>query len=410
MVRPNRLLPSGFRATGARPAGRGELLSPDQGANKWVRAGKHSGAAGRGGRRRRQVVPMSDTPVSERYGTGASRASSSGPAGADPKGPVIAVVIPCYRETAHILDVVAAIGGEVERIFVVDDACPDHTGNFVRENCTDSRVEVIVHPRNTGVGGATLTGYSHALAADAGIIVKLDGDGQMDPALIPDLVAPIEEGRADYAKGNRFHDPDGLIRMPTARIFGNLVLSFAAKLSSGYWNIFDPTNGFTAIHARVAERLPFDKISKGFFFESDMLFRLGLMRAAAADIPMRARYGDEESTLKIRSVVLEFAAKHWLNAAKRILYSYFLRDFNIASIHLILGKPLFLFGLIFGAVQWRASIASGTPATAGTVILAALPIILGSQMLIAFVDYDTRNLPRQALHPRLKKRPPTPPA
>jgi glycosyltransferase involved in cell wall biosynthesis len=350
----------------------------------------------------------SDNTASDHAGDRTHAAVSSGAAGVT--GPVIAVVIPCYRETAHILDVVAAIGNEVSRIFVVDDACPEHTGEFVRRNCGDSRVEVIVHSQNQGVGGATLTGYGRALAADAEIIVKLDGDGQMDPALIADLVAPIVEGRADYAKGNRFHDPDGIIRMPTVRIFGNLVLSFAANLSSGSWNIFDPTNGFTAIQARVAERLPFEKISKGFFFESDMLFRLGLMRAKATDVPMRASYGDEKSSLKIRSVVLEFTAKHWLNAVKRIVYTYFLRDFNVASIHLALGKVLFLFGLIFGAVQWRSSVVTGIPATAGTVVLAALPIILGSQMLVAFIDYDTRNTPRQPLHPRLRKRSHTRPA
>lgn len=346
---------------------------------------------------------MTDTLASSNTASDNIGAGTPAAVSAAATGPVIAVVIPCYRETAHILDVVAAIGGEVSRIFVVDDACPDHTGEFVRQNCGDSRVEVIVHSQNEGVGGATLTGYDRALAAEAEIIVKLDGDGQMDPALIADLVSPIAEGRADYAKGNRFHDPDGIIPMPTARIFGNLVLSFAAKLSSGYWNIFDPTNGYTAIHARIAERLPFEKISKGFFFESDMLFRLGLMRAKATDVPMRARYGIEKSTLKIRSVVLEFAAKHGLNAVKRMVYTYFLRDFNVASIHLALGNVLFLFGFIFGAVQWRSSIATDTPATAGTVLLAALPIILGSQMLIAFIDYDTRNTPRQPLHPRLKK-------
>ncbi len=315
--------------------------------------------------------------------------------------PSVAVVIPCYREVDHVADVISGIGQEVARIIVVDDACPDHTGDHVRAQCTDPRVEVIVHERNLGVGGATLTGYRRALEAGADIVVKLDGDGQMDPALIAALIAPIAEGDADYAKGNRFHQLDHITQMPALRIAGNLVLSFACKMSSGYWNIFDPTNGYTAIHAKVARRLPFEKISQGYFFESDMLFRLNLLGAVVADIPMPARYGDERSGLKIGRAVFEFTAKHWINTVKRILYSYFLRDFNVASVELVLGTLLFLFGVLFGALKWYESSTSGVVTTAGTVFIAALPIILGSQMLIAFLDFDTRNIPGTPIHRRL---------
>ncbi len=315
--------------------------------------------------------------------------------------PVLAAVVPCYREVDHVLAVLDAIGPEVGHIFVVDDACPDGTGRYVRDHCKDGRVSVLTHERNVGVGGATLTGYRKAIEAGADIIVKLDGDGQMDPRLIPALISPIARGEADYAKGNRFHDLDGLKGMPASRIFGNLVLSFLSKMSSGYWNLFDPTNGFTAIHAKVAGRLPMEHISEGYFFESDILFRLNLLGAVVADVPMEARYGAEKSGLKIHRVILEFAAKHWLNAVKRVFYSYLLRDFGAASVELLLGKVLVLFGVVFGALEWYESTTSGVPATAGTVILAALPIILGTQFLIAFLNFDTRNVPKRPLHPRL---------
>ena len=313
----------------------------------------------------------------------------------------VAVVVPCYREADNILDVLAGIGADVRHIFVVDDACPEGTSALVRESCTDKRVRVVTHDRNRGVGGATMTGYERAIEAGADIIVKLDGDGQMDPALIPQLIEPIVKGEADYVKGNRFHDLQGLGQMPVLRIAGNLLLSFASKVSSGYWNVFDPTNGFTAIHANVAARLPFEKIANGFFFESDVLFRLNILRATVAEMPMTARYGNEKSTLDIRKAVLNFAARHFVNTAKRIFYSYFLRDFNVASIELVLGIFLFLFGIIFGALEWRESVVTGVPATAGTVVLAALPIILGMQMLIAFLDFDTRNVPKAPIHPKL---------
>ncbi len=310
----------------------------------------------------------------------------------------MAVVLPCYRETGHILKVIAAIGKEVDRIYVIDDACPDHTGEHVRANCRDKRVEVLEQMENTGVGGATMAGYRKALADGAQIIVKLDGDGQMDPALIPDLIAPITDGRADYTKGNRFYTLDRISEMPRLRIIGNLALSFITKLSSGYWNIFDPTNGFTAIHGEAARRLPLDKINNGFFFESDMLFRLYLERARVIDVPMPPRYGEEESSLSIRKIIFEFAGKHLLNASKRIFYTYFLRDFGVPSIELAMGNILVLLGGIYGLVGWRESSTTGIPATAGTVLLAALPIIIGSQLLISFIDHDVRNVPDRALH------------
>lgn len=312
--------------------------------------------------------------------------------------PVIAVVIPCYRVADAVLSVIRKIGPEVARIFVVDDACPEGSGRRVQAECADNRVQVLFHDRNQGVGGATLTGYRQALDAGAEILVKVDGDGQIDPALIPALVAPIARGEADYAKGNRFYDLDGLMQMPKLRLAGNLILSFASKMSSGYWNAFDPTNGFTAIHAKAARALPFDKISQTYFFESDMLFRLYLARAVVADVPMRARYGNEKSSLRIANVVGEFLVKHGINTAKRIFYMYFLRDFTVASVELVLGTALFLFGVVFGAVKWSESIATGVPATAGTVILAALPILVGIQLLLAFLSFDIRNVPQHPLH------------
>ncbi len=315
--------------------------------------------------------------------------------------PTVAAVIPCYREKDRVLDVIAGLGEGVSHIFVIDDACPDGTGNHVRAQCKDPRVSVVTHERNTGVGGATMTGYELAWQAGADIIVKVDGDGQMDPSRIPDLIAPIVKGDADYAKGNRFHDLGGLSDMPGLRVAGNLFLSFASKLSSGYWDIFDPTNGFTAIHAKVAQVLPFAKLSPGFFFESDLLFRLNLLGAVVADVPMEARYGTERSSLLIRKVVIGFAFKHLRNTAKRFCYGYFLRDFNIASIELALGSLLLCFGIVFGAFKWAESSATGIPTTAGTAMLAALPIIIGIQMLIAFLDFDTRNQPKKPLHPRL---------
>jgi len=317
---------------------------------------------------------------------------------------IIAIIIPSYRVTRHILGVIAAIGPEYQRIYVVDDCCPDGSGAWVRQHCADPRVRVLTHSVNQGVGGATLTGMRQALEDGADILVKLDGDGQMDPALLPRFIDPIRRGEADYTKGNRFYSLDHILRMPTARLLGNAGLSFLSKLSSGYWGLFDPTNGYIAIHARVLAELPLDKIAKRFFFESDLLFRLNLLRARVLDIPMHAVYGDEVSNLNIADVAFSFGWRHLRNLAKRILYSYFLRDFSIASLYLLFGLPLVGFGLLFGSIEWLGSILEGRPATAGTVMLAALPLLLGVQMLIGFLAVDLAASPQTPIHPHLPDR------
>ena len=194
---------------------------------------------------------------------------------------------------------IEAIGPEIELIVVVDDGCPEGTGVVVANRCNDPRVVTLMHDANQGVGGAFLTGMRYAIERGADIIIKVDADGQMDPAQVPALIHPIASGQADYVKGDRFFFLTNSASMPPVRRFGNLALSFLAKLSSGYWTIMDPTNGFFAIHARVAELLDDERIAKRFFFETDLLFHLGLIRAKVVEFPMRACYGNEVSNLRV---------------------------------------------------------------------------------------------------------------
>ena len=307
----------------------------------------------------------------------------------------IAVIIPCYRECNHILGVLANIGKEVKSIYIIDDACPDQTGSFVSTKSTDPRIKVIRHAINKGVGGATFTGYKIALKDGHDIIVKIDGDAQMDPKLIPIIAAPVINGRADYAKGNRFHSGDAVSSMPLLRIIGNICLSILSKFSSGYWNIFDPTNGFTAIHTSTLIQLKEKKIAYGYFFESDMLFWLGILRAVVEDVPMSASYGNEKSGIVILKVIPEFFMKHFLNFLRRVYYIYFLSFPGIATIQLVLGNFLLLFGISFGGYNWYKSYyIMETPATAGTVVLAALPVILGIQLVLSFLNFDSKNTPK----------------
>ena len=310
----------------------------------------------------------------------------------------IAVVIPTYRVREHICDVISRVGPEVTSIYVIDDACPESTGRLVEETIQDPRIRVCYNEKNLGVGGATLVGMVMAANDGAEVIVKLDGDGQMDPALIPSFVGVIASGEADYAKGNRFFEPEGIANMPIVRLVGNAALSFLAKFSTGYWQTFDPTNGYFAIHASLIGLLPIEKIAKRYFFESDLLFRLNILTANVIDVPMDALYADETSNLKPHREIPRFALAHLRNFAKRVLYNYFIRNFSVASLELVVGVICLLFGVVFGFINWNSDI----PATAGTVMLAALPIIVGTQLLLAFLNYDIQTVPRSTLHLRLK--------
>ena len=317
--------------------------------------------------------------------------------------PNVIVVIPCYRTSQQIMSVIAKIGAECNKIIVVDDGCPEKSGAMVERECTDERVTVIYNESNLGVGGAVLAGYRMALDYNADIVVKIDGDGQMEPSLIPKFIEPIVRHEADYTKGNRFYHIHALGNMPLLRLFGNAALSFITKLSSGYWSNFDPNNGYTAIQASLIPLLPPEKVSNDYFFESDMLFRLNLLQAKVVDIPMSAKYSSESSNLKVRKIIPLFLYKNIRNLIKRLFYNYFLRDLSVASIELISGFALATFGFLFGAWEWYAHVQAGEIASTGTVMVAVLPLVIGFQFLIAFLNYDVSNKPTIPIHIKLKK-------
>lgn len=310
----------------------------------------------------------------------------------------IAVIIPCYGVKDHILQVIAEIDQYVAHIYVVDDACPQQTGDYVKKHCHDPRVKIITHDNNQGVGGAVISGYLSALQDNCNILVKIDGDGQMNPKIIRHFTKPIIEGKADYCKGNRFYKLSHLYGMPKIRIIGNAILSLMSKSSSGYWHIFDPTNGYTAIHATLIRHIDTDKINKRYFFESDMLFHLYNLRAKIVDIPMKAIYGNEKSNLVIRNIIFSFLWQHVKNFMKRIAINYYIRDMNIASIELFFGLVLFVFGITFGGYHWFDAHIHHIQKPVGTIMLAALFIILGFQLLLSFIAFDISNTPKEAIH------------
>ncbi len=314
----------------------------------------------------------------------------------------IAIVIPAYRVEREIESVLREAPDFIRHIIVVDDASPDAVSRLVSDAAkTDGRITLIRHAQNQGVGGAMVTGFRKALELGAQIVVKLDGDGQMDSAYIPALIAPLIAGKADYVKGNRFRDFESLRQMPFIRRVGNLGLSFLTKAATGYWNIFDPTNGYFAVHAKILAQLPLDKIDRGYYFETSMLSYLYLLDAFVLDVPIPARYRGENSSMSIRRVLFEFPIKLARTLLRRIILKYFIFDFSMTSVYLLTGIPLLLFGLIFGIIKWIHYANLGIPAPTGTVILPTLSVILAIQILLSAVEIDVNAAPRKPITNRL---------
>jgi len=309
----------------------------------------------------------------------------------------IAIVIPAFRAEKYILKILAGIPQFISFIIVVDDCSPDHTAELVR-TCPDSRVYLVAHHKNQGVGGAVITGYFKAVELGAKIIVKMDSDDQMDPKFLIPLIAPILMGQADYTKGNRFLHLNELKSMPLLRRVGNAGLSFLTKAASGYWNIFDPTNGYTAIHASIIPMMDTNRLHRRYFFETSVLMELGLIRAVIQDVQIPAKYQDEVSSLSEWKALFEFPPQLIIGFLRRLLTQYFIRDFGVFSISLIFGLGFNTFGFFFGLYHWYYSSITKTIASTGTVMLAVLPFILGWHLLIECLTLDIQNIPKDSLH------------
>ena len=311
-------------------------------------------------------------------------------------------VIPCYKTPKAAIKVVNDCCKYVDLIICVDDFCPLNTGKEIEKSVKNKNVHIAYHKVNKGVGGAMKTGIKLALDSGADIIVKIDSDGQMPSKLIPKLIEPLKKGKAQFTKGNRFRDPNVLLKMPKIRFIGNFALSFLTKLSTGYWELFDPTNGFIAFTSTTIKLFNLNKIDNKFFFETDILFRCSLNDVKVSEIQMDAKYNNETSNLYPISEIPNFFVRHLIIFFKRILYHYFIYDFNPGSISLI-------FSLIFGATGFLLALfyfSKGlitqieTPGGIQTLFLALFFISL--QFFINFVHYDVSQKPLMRIIKNIK--------
>ncbi len=323
------------------------------------------------------------------------REPSEGPvdAAVELQGARVAVVVPAYRVADHIERVVRGVPPWVHTIIVVDDKSPDDTAERVTR-LADPRVVLLRHTENQGVGGAVASGFAESVRRRADIVVKMDGDDQMDPAQMSRLIAPLLAGEADMTKGNRYSSLRSIKEMPLVRIIGNAGLTFLVKLASGYWNLFDPANGYLALRTATFDRLAIDALPKRYFFESGLLIELGIQRAVVKDVTIPARYGDEKSSLSVTRTLLGFPPRLLWGFLRRLFWRYFVHDFTVVSLFLLLGLPMLVFGVAFGAGLWVTYHDTDVYTPAGLVMLAAMPIILGVQLLLQAIVLDIQNVPR----------------
>ena len=298
----------------------------------------------------------------------------------------IAVVVPAYNEEKLIGQTLLNIPSYVDKIIVVDDASRDDTVTIVQSTQSEleDRLEIIKNRQNIGVGGAIKTGYGKSLELDMDIIAVMAGDGQMDPNDLPSLLDPIAEGKADYAKGNRLEHPEKL-KMPGIRRWGNSILTLLTKIASGYWDVIDPQNGYTAISKKALEAIELDHIYNGYGCPNDFLIELNIRNMRVMDVEMPPKYGEEKSNIKLGRYSLRLS---WLLVKgffRRLNLKYGGLHFHPLWLFYYGGIFLFISGFLHASYLAYQSFFHEIAVSSGTVVIPILFLIMGYiSILFAF--------------------------
>lgn len=304
----------------------------------------------------------------------------------------VAVVVPAYNEEALIATTLTTMPDYVDRVVVIDDASTDGTAQAA-EAVGDPRVTVVRQPVNGGVGSAVLTGHAIVFDEGADVSVVMAGDAQMDPSYLDRLLQPIAREGIGFTKANRFFARESFSGMPRHRVFGNVVLSFLTKASSGYWHLFDPQNGYTALTRQAWELLEPATISRGYDFENSLLIHLNVASVRARDVPIPALYGDEVSSIKLRKVIPRMLRTLHRGFWYRMLRKYIVPSFSPVALLLIAGLALATFGTVVGLFAIAYSIGDREAST-GTWLLAVAPWLTGVFMLVQSLVMDIEESPQ----------------
>jgi glycosyltransferase involved in cell wall biosynthesis len=302
-------------------------------------------------------------------------------------GKRVAVVVPAYDEARLVAVTLRGIPEFVDRIYVVDDASRDGTGEQAHE-VGDERVEVIRHEKNRGVGAAIATGYRRALEEGIDVVCVMASDNQMDPVELPDLVGPVARGEVEYAKANRLVSGEAWQVIPRTRYLGNAVLSLLTKIASGYWHVADSQAGYTAISLDALRRLDLDRLYPRYGFPNDVLVHLNVQNARVRDVPSRPIYDvGERSGIRLRSVVPRISWLLFKGFWWRMLHKYVIRDFHPLVFFYAFGVLMTVVGLVLGVLEVVLRIL-GNEITPATIVLVAVLLIAGLQLTLFAMWFD----------------------
>jgi glycosyltransferase involved in cell wall biosynthesis len=327
------------------------------------------------------------------------------------KGQVVAVVVPAYNESGLVGSVIETIPSFVDRVYVVDDCSTDDTWDEIRRHARrvnsrsvaatvvtdggdfDERVVTLRNERNRGVGYCVTRGYRHALADGADVVAVMNGDGQMDPAVLDRIIDPVVSGAADYAKGNRLSRPDDYRDMSRWRRFGNRLLTLLTRVASGYWSVTDSQNGYTAISREALETIPLDDLYERYGFLNDLLVTLNVYGLRIADVPHSALYGNERSGIRYGSFVPTLSLLLLRDFVWRLKEMHLTSEFRLTPIFYAVGVSGLLFGGLLSVATLPSLIVGGTTGTTGRVGLAGIVVGLVSSALAVLSDaWNSRSL------------------
>ncbi len=303
------------------------------------------------------------------------------------EGKRVAVVVPAFDEERLVGDTVRGVPDCVDAIFVVDDGSSDGTA-AAAAGVGDTRVQILRHEQNSGVGSAIATGYRRALQEEVDVTCVMAADNQMDPAELHELAAPVARGEVEYAKANRLVSGEAWTVIPRSRYLGNAVLSLLTKIASGYWHVADSQAGYTALSLGALRRLDLDRLYPRYGFPNDMLVHLNVQNARVRDVPSRPIYDvGERSGIRLRSVVPRIS---WLLVKGfwwRMGQKYVIRDFHQLVFFYVFGALMLGLGLVLGFVELVLRLA-GNAITPATIVLVAVLVIAGLQMTLFAMWFD----------------------
>ena len=265
------------------------------------------------------------------------------------KGKTLAAVIPCYNEETQIETVVTTMPDYVDHIVIVDDRSQDKTVEVVRKlKKKHSRIVLIEHKDNQGVGGAIASGYEWARDNDIDMAVVMAGDGQMSPDDMPALLEPVVTDGVNYSKANRLIVNRSIEKVPFIRFFGNSVLSLLTKIASGYWHISDSQTGYTIVDKKVLHTIDWQKMYKRYGQPNDLLIKLNVHNFTVRDVPTEPVYNvGEKSGIKVRKVIFTIGNILVKGFFWRMKNKYIIRDFHPLVLFYMLGLLLLTIGGLF---------------------------------------------------------------